>query len=725
VIDLSNIRAPGWQRIIAELTAPAAEDRVFLVRLLGVLGQVAGARQAILWAVPRGRDEGPQGPEPMPVMMWPFAASGAGSASLDPMAARVDEAAIDHASDVRSAARSAASGGQARAFGLDARDQMYDSTASAGYVLALPINATAGPEGAGGMGGGGGGGGGALGIVTLVLDARSKQALQTTMALVEVLTGYAHAHATAQQLRRARSSAASLELATRLIASVNSTGGSGGAVAAAAARGRSRAAREHSSAWASGFKACALQLVNDLCRQLAVDRVALGWVRGAGGPRGPDAMGREQRRDVRIVALSDTEQLDRRMAMVQKIEAAMDECLDQEQTILYPPPPVDGPVGDAVLSQAVTHAHRELCAADARVRAASFPLRVPTPHGDTIVGVVLIETGVDTTQAEAAPNAPRLDVGVVELVQAALDLVAPVLAVRHSDDRALALRAWDWSLKVAAWAVGPTHTVWKAAGILLMVATLVVTFVKIPYRVGAPVELRAKERRVVSAPFDGTIASVEANAAPGSAVRDSEVLVRLDATSRALGALEARAQMGQYDAEADEALRKGDNAAAEQARKRAEQSRARLDLLEYEVDRAAVRAPIDGTVIQGDLSDRIGAAVKTGDVLLEVADLSAMRLVARVEDRDIAFISPGQAGEFSPKSDPSREYAFVVERIVPLSQATEGQNAFEVHALLAVPGTGALRPGMEGQARFTSERRSLAWIGSRRVLDQLRLWLWW
>jgi hypothetical protein len=32
---------------------------------------------------------------------------------------------------------------------------------------------------------------------------------------------------------------------------------------------------------------------------------------------------------------------------------------------------------------------------------------------------------------------------------------------------------------------------------------------------------------------------------------------------------------------------------------------------------------------------------------------------------------------------------------------------------------------MEGQARFDTVDRSLVWIGARRIVDTLRVWLWW
>jgi multidrug efflux pump subunit AcrA (membrane-fusion protein) len=421
---------------------------------------------------------------------------------------------------------------------------------------------------------------------------------------------------------------------------------------------------------------------------------------------------------VRLVALSDTENLDRRMAMAQKLEAAMDECLDQEQTVMYPPPPVAGPQADVVLSQAIVHAHRELAASDAKLKLASFPLRVVDAQGERILGVVLVEAGGDG----------NIELSTIELVQATLDLVAPVLAVRHSDDRNLALRAMDSCVKGGAWLVGPKHTVWKIVGVLLMVATAAMFLVHVTYRVGAPMELLARERRTISAPFEGVIASLGPGIEPGRKVEKDQLLLEIDTTEMKLGELEAKTQIIQSEKEADEQLKKGELGAAAQAQAKADQSRARADLLHHQIERARIVAPISGTITSGDLTDKVGASIKLGDKLLEVADLSDMIVVAKVDDRDISLIRNDlknpMTGEVSPKADPSLKLPFTVEAIVPLSQAAEGQNAFEVRGKLS--STPAwFRPGMEGQAKFNTESRSLAWIASRRIVDQLKVWLWW
>ncbi len=668
MIDLSNLRAPGWQKIVADLASPAADDRVFMARLLAAIAQVSGARQAVLFLVPvTPRGESPDQPapeaEPRPVLMWPFA-PGEGVPKMD---APVPEASVERLADARSAVRHAALSRQAHVFGFDSSDMLYDASGK-GFLIAVPVPGGLGPDSAATP---------VSAVITLVLDPRSRPALQTTLALVELLAGYVHTHAAGQQLRRVRSASASLDLGARLIASINH---------------------------ARTFKGAAIQLVNDLCRQLGVDRVALGWIGGAKNQQG--------RLFSRVIAMSDTEQIDRRMAMVQKIETAMDECLDQEQAVLYPPPAAggEGAGADVLLAQAITHAHRDLAAGDAKLKVASLPLRID----ERVLGVLLFES----------TGAGPIDLQTIELLQASLDLIAPVLEIRRSDDRNLALRAWDSTVRAGAWLVGPRHTLWKIAGVLVVAASLVVTLVDVTYRVSAPMRIEAREPRTVSVPFSGKIRSLADGIEPGRRVEKGQLLFEMDTTEQQLQKLQAQSQIVEAEKKADEARKKGNISDAQQAEAQADQARCRLGLAQHNIDEARIVAPITGTVISGDIRDKVGAAVEIGQSVFQVADLTDMIVEARVDDRDIALVRPDATGEIATKADPAKSFPFGVERIVPLSQAQEGKNAFIVRAKLTESAPW-FRPGMEGIAKFNAEKHSLAWIAGRRVVDQLRLWLWW
>lgn len=660
MIDMSKLRAPGWQRVVEELSKPAPSDGVFLSRLLAVLAQVAGARQCVVWTVIGGEEEA----EPRADLVWP---PKAGHAAAEPVTARSvsgpDAAQVEHEADARAAARAAAAAQAGRVFGLDAGSELYGDDQK-GFVVAMPSPRRSPQE--------------PLRIVTLLLDHRSPQAMQTTLALIEVLVGYGHQHLLTQDLARTRQASAALDLAARLIASIGE---------------------------APSFNGAAMQLCNDLSRQLGVDRVALGWVRGVGHSSGR----------VRAVGLSDTEHIDRRMAMVQKLEAAMDESLDQEQAVLYPPPPEraenEQQEADVLLAQAVTHAHRNLASADARLRVASVPLRVR----DEVVGVLTVESA-----SEQAP----LTVRTVEWLQSTMDLVSPVLSVRRSDDRNLALRAVASTRKTASWAVGPRHTWWKLAGLGVFLLALAVTFIELPYRIEAPVELRARTQRVVSAQVEGVITRLGDGVERGATVEAGQVLLELDASRWELAALSAEAGIRDAQTRLDAALREQKLPEAEQAQAEMDAKRAELALAEDLISRSTIRAPIGGVIVEGDLEQRVGSQVTLGDPLMVIAQLDDMVGVARVGDRDISYITQSMAGSLATMAEPGERYPVSVEKIVPLARPDEGRNAFEVRVVLDEPAEW-MRPGMEGLVKLDTGDRTIAWILSRRIRDTLQLWLWW
>lgn len=669
MIDLSKLNAPGWRRIVADLTQAAGDERAFPNHLLAAMGQVAGARQAAIFVQGSAGQSGTPG-DTMATLVWPHGPTDGTSANDS----------LGEPGVMRSSALAAFDAGTTQVLGLGSDDGLYDTSHANGYALAIPVGSVnAGdsePKPAF--------------VIVLLLDQRSKGAMQSTIALCELLAGYAHLASTRTQLARTRSAGAALELATRLIASINT---------------------------ATGFKGSAMQLVNDLCRHLKADRVALGWRDGlAGAAQSRDDLVIERdSTPVKVVALSDTEHVDRRMAMVRKLASAMDECLDQDQPVVFPVPEMGEHV-DPALSQTITHAHRELASSDANLKVTSLPLR----DGDETLGVITIES---------AQVGQSIDVRTVELLQATMDLIAPVLRLRKSDDRPIPARVMDEVRKVGAWAVGPKHTLWKLAGIAVMVAAIFVTFVAVPYRVEASVQLRPVERRILAVPFEGIISEVTPEAEAGKRVEAGQLLVRLDTSELELSAIEAQQQLGQAQAQAADAMRQGKGAEQQQAEAKAKQAQARLDLLRQRIRSAEIRAPIDGTIIAGDLTERVGARLELGDPLFEIAPLDDMRLIAEVDDSDIGLVlraleEGGMTGSVATKAYPDRRFPLTVERVVPMAQAQEGKNSFLVYARLD-ESAAWMRPGMEGLAKLEVGDRTLLWIGSRRIVDKLRLWLWW
>ncbi len=654
MIDLTNIKAPGWAHVVAELTSPAPDDKAYLDRLLRIMVQVGAARQGVLFAADRREGEEP---EPRAIAIWPIPTANPSEVEGPALADHIEQGA-----EVKSAARQAMVSGQARAFGLDQADPYYGQTPGKGTILAIPLSI--GVSGAGAAMNAPVGG-----VIALLLEPRAKDAVRSTLAMAEVLAGYLTGHGSRQALKRTQQASAALDLATRLIAAVNT---------------------------APNFQGVCLQLCNDLAKQFNLDRVALGWVRGD---------------QVRIESLSDTEHFDRRMAMVQKLQAAMDECLDQEQAVAYPSP---APDKDVLLSQAITHAHRELAAGDAKLKVCSVPLRID----EDVVGVVTLEGKSDGP----------VDLAMVELLQASMDLVAPVLKVRRSDDRWLPLRAADSAKRGAAWVVGPKHTVWKLVGLTAFAALLFVTFFTMTYRVGAQATLEPRTRRVVSAPMDGLIRDLGEGVEPGKRVKAGEVLLQFDDTEWRLSKEDSRGKIQQFEAQYAASMKEGDTARAAQygAQKRGAES----ELARYEdrITRAQITAPIDGVILAGKIRERVGSTVKLGEGLLEIASLSDMIVVAKLDERDIALVKDAfdrgeGTGRIATRTRPGEAIEFRVESIVPAAEAKEGKNTFEARCKLIDP-PAWFQPGMEGVAKFDTERWSLLHIGTRRIVDAARMWLW-
>ncbi|MBY0237166.1 MAG: HlyD family secretion protein, partial [Burkholderiaceae bacterium] len=158
------------------------------------------------------------------------------------------------------------------------------------------------------------------------------------------------------------------------------------------------------------------------------------------------------------------------------------------------------------------------------------------------------------------------------------------------------------------------------------------------------------------------------------------------------------------------------------------QAAAQRRLSEAMAARSAIRAPLDGLVVSGDLSQSLGAALKKGQSLFEISPLDAYRVILLVDEADVDLVAVGQRGELMLTAMPGRTYPFTVRLLTPVAQAKDGHNQFRVEAVLDLPPEAVrqaqLRPGMEGLGKIDMGERRLVWIWTHRMSDWLRLKLW-
>jgi multidrug efflux pump subunit AcrA (membrane-fusion protein) len=478
-----------------------------------------------------------------------------------------------------------------------------------------------------------------------------------------------------------------------------------------------------------------LNLVNELARQLSCSRVSLGWIRG---------------RSVRLVAMSDTEHLKRHSEQVANIELSMAECLDQQQPIAYPIPAQAEPL----IQQAVVHAHRKM-APQPNQHVLSLPLR----HRDEWIGVITLE--------RSEPFDPNL----IQYLQLVTDVLSPQLDDRRDGDRPLYGHAWRSIEKAATYVVGPKHVAWKLGAIALIAVIAVLLFGSWQYRVSAPFVFEAYSRRVLPAPFEGRIKAV--NVEPGRAVKAGQILAQLETTELNLQLVEAQKKARLASLEKSQKLAEGKQAEYQQAKANEEQYNAQGALLEYQIEQATIRSPVDGWVLAGQWYDKVGNVIRQGDQMFEVAPLTDLVALLHVGESDITQIDAvkPQTGRLATRSVPEETFEFKTWRVVPAATPVNGVNSFDVRAKLdevewnnaaeypakqmvvhegiryralsktgpsrsggaVVPGTNDavwaradwLRPGMEGIAKVDAGSRPMYWILTHRITDAVRLWMWW
>ena len=158
-------------------------------------------------------------------------------------------------------------------------------------------------------------------------------------------------------------------------------------------------------------------------------------------------------------------------------------------------------------------------------------------------------------------------------------------------------------------------------------------------------------------------------------------------------------------------------------RAKADQVDAELALVQERIARTTLRAPYDGYIASGDLSQSLGAPVEVGDVLFEVAQQQEFRTIIEVNERDMGDISENQTGEVVIAALPGKPILFDIKQIVPVAISGDGNSYFRVEASFDDK-TNQLRPGMEGVARIGIGERKILWIWTHKLIDRISLWLW-
>jgi hypothetical protein len=432
--------------------------------------------------------------------------------------------------------------------------------------------------------------------------------------------------------------------------------------------------------------------IADVATELAIafecDRVSIGLVKG---------------RFNEVLAVSHSADIQPTPSLLQLLAAAMDEAVDQFATVQYPPLP-------GALHQ-ITLSHAEL----ANRHNTQQMLTVAMMRDQTIIGAMLFE------RRDLVP----FNQETIDLLEHLAATVGPVLELKRD-------REYSWFSKLKADVRRCFHKMLSREGrwLRLFIGAAVVTMLALPmvpmqYSLNAPARLEGISQRVMVAATDGFLRSVSVR--PGDLVKKGQVLAEMADEDLRQERRRWEGEVLRHDSTFGDALKRRDRSQMATAQASAAEARAQLNLAEQQIERTRLIAPFNGVVLKGDLKQQIGAPFKRGDTLLVLAPANEFRVMVSVEDRAIDSVKKGATGQLLLSSMPDTPVSIRVERILPVANATDGRNAFEVEARIVEQSgdpSGALRPGMEGVAKIQAGDRSLYWMFGHRLLDSFKLWFW-
>ena len=109
-----------------------------------------------------------------------------------------------------------------------------------------------------------------------------------------------------------------------------------------------------------------------------------------------------------------------------------------------------------------------------------------------------------------------------------------------------------------------------------------------------------------------------------------------------------------------------------------------------------ITAPISGTIIEKDA--KVGDAVKAGDTLCIVYDLSYLEMRINVDELQISSISVGQKVQITADAVPDKTYVGTVTRVSMKGTSNGGTTTYPV--TIRIDDTDGLRPGMNANAEI-------------------------
>lgn len=374
------------------------------------------------------------------------------------------------------------------------------------------------------------------------------------------------------------------------------------------------------------------------------------------------------------------------------------------------PAVADEVLSDPVVAQAETRSAEATALAERLGARRALVLPVHLGEKTAAVAVMLFETH----EAGAA-----LRVEGAEVVAA---LLAEALAVQRRAHPRPLRRLWTWFADLARAVFGKTAWKLKLALVLIASAIGIAAFVPSDYRPAFTARVEAGERRIVSAPFDGFLATADHQL--GDRVEEGALLVAMEDGDIRLRQAQLRAELGEVEAELQSARAQRNAAQVRLLEARRGQTGAQLDLLARQLELARFEADAPAIVVGGDAWRRVGDRVRLGEPLMELAAPDSFRITAFVEEDWVAEAARGTEGTALLTAYPDRPIPVRLVDIGADPREIDGANTFPARFEIAGPVEAQILDGMRGVVRLDVGERSALEAYSRGLRRWAERLLW-
>lgn len=425
-------------------------------------------------------------------------------------------------------------------------------------------------------------------------------------------------------------------------------------------------------------------LINEFTREFLCERVTIGKIKT---------------HHAQVVALSNSAKFDAKSNLIQSISAAMDEAIDQDQIVVYPETDPE--------NTGITYAHAEL----ARKFGSGAICTIPFVFNESVFAILTME------RSESNP----FDKETISICEQTLALLSPFLKLKHDEELLLIQKLGIAAKKSLASTFGYKHLGIKLSALLTLTLIGFSAITNDDFRIHADAVLEGRIQRTIPAPMDGFIKL--ANVRAGDTVSKGEIMAEMEDIDIKLEKIELESEQQQVQRKYRDAMASRDLVQIRILNAQLSQIDAKIKLQHKQLQRTQIKTPFSGFVIEGDLSQSLGAPVEKGDSLFKIAPLDVYRVILKVSERSISYIRHGQHGTLVLSSTPDTKIKLWIEKITEVASTDDGSNIFRVEAALLNP-SNLLRPGMEGIGKIKIGQRKLLWIWTHDLIDWVKLWAW-